>query len=483
MPDAGREFTNGLKLDPKNLEASLKALEEYMVGLRNERSSARTALRAQSEFVTTVTHEVRTSLGAIFAFSDLLIGTELNEEQYSYAYNLRSTADGLLNLLDDVLDHTKLTEGRMELSNRPFNLNELLSSFAITLEARCGAKGLSAAVDVDRELPAFLDGDPMRIRQVLMNFADNAVKFTDHGRVSLRVERVGTYQNGVIIRFSLSDTGSGVGAQERKRLFEPFEQADGSTAESHGGSGLGLSICTKLVELMGGRIGCDSEPERGSIFWFEAGFDVIEVAQPVVEQQEANVKQSNAKPADGQHDDEDLFADPPVPVDGTATTGDPEEEQHSDADPVSLRTVKPAHILVVEDNRVDQMLVATYLTKFGHTYTLAENGYDAIHTFKAGRYDLILMDVQLPELDGFQVTNAIRRLDGQRANVPIVAITANMLHARRKTWVGAGMDGCITKPIDALHLFKTIANLLDQDRVPGPTMADDDLFGDVRESA
>ena len=284
------------------------------------------------------------------------------------------------------------------------------------------------------DLPSILEGDPMRIRQVLMNFADNAVKFSDHGTVSLHVERVGTYPGGVVVRFSLSDMGIGIPEYDRERLFQPFEQAGGAAA--HGGSGLGLSICAKLVELMGGQIGCNSTPGQGSTFWFEAWLN---------------------RAASVQGDDDDLFVD---------AIGVADAAWHEDGDGQSgeMLSARPSHILLVEDNKVNQMLVTTYLSKFGHTYSIAESGYDAIDAIKANHFDLVLMDLHMPEIDGFQTTAAIRKLDGQRSEVPIVALTANLLHARRRSYLEADMDACITKPVDAMQLFKTISHFIEHGR-------------------
>ena len=461
MSDVGHPFADGLKFDPSNLDASLKALEEYMVGLRIERTSAQTALRAHSEFVTTIAHEVRTSLGAIFAFSDLLLDTKLNEEQHRYAENLRSTADGLLHLLDEVLDHTKLTEGRMELSVRPFSLNELVTSFAITLDARCAAKGLTSSIRLGAELPAVFEGDSMRIRQVLLNLADNAIRHTEAGTIALKVEAVGSRPGAIRVRFSVQDTGAGFDEEARDRMFRRFEHGEQSAADGQVGSGLGLSICAKLVELMGGEIGCESAPGEGSTFWFEVTLERCA----------------------GAEEDDDLFADRIVPeVAGlAAASGGTPETVPAEKGP--LRTERPAHVLVVEHNGVDQMLVTTYLKKFGHTYALAQTGYEAIDMFQATKFDLVLVDIQLPELDGFQTTAAMRKLGGARADIPIIAVTANALHDRRETWKQADMDGCITKPIDALHLFKTIAHYRDHGRdmptpPPGlpPETEDDGIF-------
>ncbi len=465
MPSEGSPFSNGVKLDPNNLDASLKALEEYMVGLRIERTSAQTALRAHSEFVTMIAHEVRASLGAIFAFADLLLGTKLDKEQHEYADHLRITADGLLNLLDEVLDHTKLTEGRMELSDRPFKLNELIAAFSLTLEARCAAKGLTPSVLVADDLPSELEGDSMRIRQVLVNFADNAARFTETGAITFQVDRIASLPDAVKIRFSLTDTGAGFDADARERMFKPFQQAEDTTAETHGGSGLGLAICTKLVELMGGEIGCESVPGEGSKFWFDVSLKQVRPDRV---------------------DDDDLFADGPAAVNAEAQAAGHEFAESNKAAtgsrpaPGPLRTARPCHVLLVEDKPVDQMLVATYLKKFGHSHALAQNGFEAVDMIKATKFDIMLMDLQLPELDGFQATKAIRRLGGERGNIPIVAITANMLHARRKSWKEADMDACITKPIDALHLFKTIAHFRDKGRdmpKPPPDLTEGDDNG------
>lgn len=478
MPDGRPPLSDELKLDPKNLDASLRALEEHIVGLKIERTSAQTALRAHSEFVTMIAHEVRTSLGAIFAFADLLLETKLDKQQHEYADNLRTTADGLLHLLDEVLDHTRLTEGRMVLSIRPFRLNELIASFALTLEARCAAAKLEADIGVGDDLPVEVEGDSMRIRQVLVNFADNAVRFTESGTIGFHVERLASLPDAAKLRFTITDTGMGFDEDTREHLFEPYEQGEDHDAETHGGSGLGLSICAKLVELMGGEIGCESTPGEGSRFWFD--ITLKQVRQDI-------------------SDDEDLFApaaSPPAPDSAAGETeaagghefAEKTETAAKPAEPAAagpLRTARPCHVLVVEDKPVDQMLVATYLKKFGHSHALARNGYEAIDMVKATKFDLILMDLQLPELDGFKAAIAIRRMGGEKGDIPIIAITANALHYRRQTWKEADMDACLSKPLDALQLFKAIAHFRDHGRdmpkpppglVAGQGEDDDELF-------
>lgn len=454
MTGSELSFAKGIKLDPSNLDESLKALEEYMVALKIERSSAQTALHAHSEFVTTISHEIRTSLGAIFAFTDLLMASELNEEQHGHASNLRSSTENLLSLLDEVLDHSRLTEGRMELTVKSFSLNELVNSFGVNLQARCSVKGLASNIHVSADLPSMVEGDPMRIRQILVNFADNAVKFTEEGTVRFRVERVGNYPGGVIVRFSMTDTGAGFDQQTRDHMFEPYQHKGEAGDDTEARTGLGLAISSKLVALMGGEIRCESEPGHGSKFWFDVPLNS----------------------ADDDIDDE-LFADPlprqanqaEDPEPGSETELAYAEAEDVPADNGPLRTTRPSHVLIVEDNKVDQMLVTTYLKKFGHTFTLAEDGFEAVNMVKATKFDVVLMELQLPELDGFQAAAAIRKLDGPRADIPIVAITGNVLHSRRESWKHADLDDCLTKPIDALHLFKTIAHFRDNGRaVPTP---------------
>jgi signal transduction histidine kinase/CheY-like chemotaxis protein len=441
--------------DRKRLAGSLNRLEEHLRDLKDDRDRAERALETQTEYVTTVCHEVRTQLGAVFSFSDLLLGTGLDATQRDFATQLRSCAGDLLALLNNVLDNAKLSEGRVELVAEDFSFHDLIASVSRTVCARCRAKDLRCAVTVSGDVPAILAGDRMRINQVLMNLVDNAIKFTERGNITVHVERLASLDDRVRLRFSVRDTGTGISEAAREHLFKAYSQVDRAANGAYGGTGLGLVIAAKLVSLMGGKIGCDSIPGEGSIFWFTTPLDTM---------------------ADHDTADAELFEDETVAV--VADDGDGDVEPAPP--PLNADGTRPAHILVVEDNRVNQMLVATYLTKFGHTFSVVENGGDAIEAVKHQYYDLILMDIHMPDMDGLQTAQEIRELGGHRAMMPIIAVTANALHARRRTYLQAGMDACLTKPIDAMQMFTTIADHLQDPatrRLPMRAHNDDsDLF-------
>ncbi len=431
MSMVGDDTSDG-RSERERLAAHLETLEGYLATLKGEREDAEGALKAQSEYVTTICHELRTSLGAVFAFADLLAGTELDTTQREYAQQLVGGSQDMLSLLNDVLDHARLSEGRLELDARPFSLNRLIGSVGKTLDGRCRAKGIQVNIGYAGEPPDMLDGDATCVRQILMNFIDNAVKFTTSGTVSLLVEKLTEGDDDVLLRFCVRDTGAGVPDEVRDRLFSAFQQGDDATP----GTGLGLSIASKLVALMDGEIGFDSVVDTGSVFWFTARFGRVAEEET-------------------QAEDDDLFAE------GAAGDVAPAQIEM----PVRPEGAPP-HVLIVEDNRVNQMLVTTYLTKFGYTFTVVDNGYDAIEEVKQTYYDLILMDIHMPEIDGLETTSAIRTLGGRAAAMPIIAVTANVLHERRRTYLDAGMDACLTKPIDAMELLATMTEHLERPNRP-----------------
>jgi len=383
-------------------------------------AALREALAAKSQLLATVSHELRTPLGAIISMAELLLDTPLDDTQQHYASTLKASAFSLLAILNDILDHSKLEAGRFDLAHETFSPDELIRQVFDALESRAMAKGLTLRLEIEGAPPPGLQGDPARTRQVLMNIADNAIKFTDEGGILLRLDAGRTDTGGALLRFAVQDTGPGLDRETRARLFRPFVQATPDTAGKHGGTGLGLSISARLVEAMGGRIGCDSTPGEGSRFWFEIPFAVS---------------------ADDAQD---------------SNAGDPSPSVFQQSDDA------PAHILVVEDNKINQMLITAYLEKFGHSFEIAGDGVAAVAAAAKGGFDLVLMDIQMPEMDGLEATRRIRALDAPANAIPVVALTANAMEGDEERYLAHGMNGYLAKPIVAADLYQTIATFADR---------------------
>lgn len=399
---------------PQDLFSQIEALERALQAETAARERAEAESRARSELLATVSHEVRTPLGAIISMADLLLATPLNTTQRKYVETLEHSGRGLLTVVNGILDYSKLEAGRFELVNIPFDFMEMLRAAGDSLRARAAGRGLSAHVEVTAGCPEHVLGDPARIRQVLDNLIDNAIKFTEQGSVTLRAGH--EMQGGsLILRFEVIDTGMGLTHQQQARLFRPYAQGDGSVASRYGGTGLGLHIARRLAELMGGEMGCDSERGAGSTFWFTVRA--------------------------GKTDTPRTPAPKPAPAGGIA-------------EPLQGR------LLVVEDNHVNQMLIAAYLDRFGLAYDMAANGAIALEKMAAGTYDLVLMDVMMPEMDGLECTRHIRALPGPRGHTPIIALTANAMKGDRESYLAAGMDGYVSKPVSAKSLHEAIAALL-----------------------
>ncbi len=368
--------------------------------------------KAKSELLATVSHEVRTPLGAIISMADLLLGTGLDDRQRHYAETLEQSGRALLTVLNDILDYSKLEAGRFELETVSFDFADLMKSVGAELEARANDKGLASSLDIAEGCARNLRGDPVRIRQILNNLIDNALKFTETGSVRIRA---GYGQDGdeIILRFEVCDTGIGLTTQQITRLFEPYAQADSSVAVKYGGTGLGLSIAGHLAKLMGGELGCESTPDEGSMFWF------------TVRVREAG------RNAPGKE----------APAAAKAAMG-----------PLS------GHMLIVEDNEINQMLIAAYLDQFGLTHDIAVNGQEAVTKVQEGKFDVVLMDIMMPVMDGLEATRHIRALGGSLAKVPIIALTANAMKGDREGYLAAGMDGYVSKPINAADLFTALSD-------------------------
>jgi two-component system sensor histidine kinase/response regulator len=370
--------------------------------------------KAKSELLATVSHEVRTPLGAIISMADLLLGTELNDRQRHFAETLEQSGRSLLTVLNEILDFTKLDAGRFELEVVSFDFTEMMKSIGEELQARANGKGLASSVDIAEGCAQHLRGDPVRIRQILNNLIDNALKFTEAGSVRIRAG-YGHDGDEIVLRFEVEDTGIGLTAQQITGLFEPYAQADSSVAVKYGGTGLGLSIARQLAQLMGGELGCESTADVGSMFWFTVRVRDAVKAAPVSQQQEST----------------------------KATLG-----------PLS------GHMLIVEDNDINQMLIAAYLDQFGLTYEIAKNGQEAVDMVQKRHYDVVLMDIMIPVMDGLEATKQIRALAEPVSTVPIIALTANAMKGNREAYLGAGMDGYVSKPLNAADLFTALTDHL-----------------------
>ena len=398
-----------------DLLLQIETLKEVLSAERHARQAAETAAKAKADLLATASHEVRTPMGAIISIADLLLSSKLDETQRHYAKTLQQSGRGLLAILNDILDFSKLEAGRFDLQREPFDFRKLMASISEGMRVRASEKGLACSLEIAPDCPEAVIGDQLRIRQLLSNLCDNAVKFTEKGSVRISVSRVADAP-GVLLRVDVADSGIGLTQDQRVRLFEPFSQADASVASKYGGTGLGLATARRLAETMGGRIECQSEAGRGSVFTFW------------------------------------------VPLEETSADALAAGGKATDAGPISALK---GHVLMVEDNATNQMLIAAYLDKFGLTHQVAENGRVALEMLQAERYDLVLMDVMMPEMDGLEATRRIRKLDTALGSIPILALTANAMDGDRESYLEAGMDGYLSKPIDAHELFFAMAEHLE----------------------
>jgi len=377
------------------------------------------ALQSKSDFLANMSHEIRTPMNGMLGMLTMLEDTRLTEEQTEFVKTIRSCGDGLLLVINDILDISKLEAGKLSLERRPFHLANMVHETVFLVDFAASAKGIVIKETIDNSIPSVFLGDLLRVRQILLNLLSNAIKFTEQGNVELIVDGQSEQDDFYTLRFQVKDTGIGISKENQSKLFKPFSQVDNTISRKYGGTGLGLIICAQLVKQMGGKISVESELGKGSNFTFTINLQVSELTQ------QEQIEQSRL---------------------------------HKDDNNKSFAEAYPLKILVAEDNRINQIIVKSLFGKLGYDVDIANDGQEAIDAVDNKKYDVIFMDMQMPVMDGVTATkNIIAKHPNEHPN--IIAMTANVLTPDKQRCYDAGMIDFIAKPINSDHVVEAIRKM------------------------